>query len=162
MIITADTPQATIKIQGLLFSAPSPFVEGYALTKSEAAALNQLLHENLRGNFAGRVKEALKARNEDSAQLNMAELQAAFSNYAMGYAFGARRTRPTTAPTANEARKIAADLVREALKAKGLKVKELPEGKFAELVEQAAKRDEVITAAQRRIEERQQLSGIVA
>jgi hypothetical protein len=42
MIITADTPQTTIKIQGILFSAPSPFVEGYALTKSEAAAQRRI------------------------------------------------------------------------------------------------------------------------
>ena len=47
-----------LKIQGTVFTIDSPYSEGYQLKANEAAAMNQLLGENVRNNLAGLVRAA--------------------------------------------------------------------------------------------------------
>ncbi len=49
---------ALITIQGANFNAPQPYDEGHVLTVNEASALNQVFAENLRNNFAARIKRS--------------------------------------------------------------------------------------------------------
>lgn len=149
MNITPDTPRAEITIQGATFQAPEPFEEGHQLNENEAAALNQLLHENLRNNFASKVKDALGEVQGKVDDLDMTALQSEFDKYAEGYEFGVRRTgvRVPKDPVQHEAVKIAGALVRKALAKNKIKVAELPEGKFDELVTKYAQMENVQAAA---------------
>lgn len=123
---------AEITIQGKTFSAPMPFAAGHVLTDVEAAVLNQTFHENLRNNFAGKMK---KAQEDKQAELTQAD----FDAYAAQYKFGVRPTGVAreTDPVRSEAKKLARDQITIALKARGFKIKELPEGKMDELIEEA-------------------------
>ena len=52
----------TITIQGGQFQIPMPFSEGHTLNGPEASAMNQLFAENIRNNFAGKMKKAEEAK----------------------------------------------------------------------------------------------------
>ena len=98
---TSEGQTTTITIAGLEFKVPSPFHVGYTLkSEGEASAMNQTFHENLRNNFAKRVK--------DAGEGETAELQAALDEYAQSYQFGVRAggTR-TTDPVRRRALELA-------------------------------------------------------
>ena len=117
-----------VMIQGQIFNIAAPYAEGHALNANEAAALNQLRAENIRNNFAARMKKAI----EDKApELGQPELDA----YDATYQFGVRQAgKLPQDPIEKEAYKLAEQAVINALKARGTKLKELPEGKLDELV----------------------------
>jgi hypothetical protein len=117
-----------VVIQGSLFTIAAPYAAGHQLTANEAAALNQLRAENIRNNFAARMKKAI----EDKApELGQNELNA----YDETYQFGVRAAgKLPQDPVEKEAYKLAEQAVVNALKARGTKLKELPEGKLDELV----------------------------
>lgn len=113
---------AKIKIAGEIFAVPEPYVEGQPLAANEAHALNQLLHENLRNNFAAKVKKA-----KDGGTLDLAALQADLDTYAQGYKFGNRSVgtaRVTLDPVEREARALAKAAIVDTIKAKGKKLKD--------------------------------------
>lgn len=131
----------TLTIQGHQFSAPAPYAQGHVLTENEAKVMNQVLGENLRNNFAARVRAAreaagLAADGElDTAQMDA--LQTEFNDYADKYEFAGKRSpRAPVDPVGREAHKIARGCVVEALQKNGYKVKDLPEGQLDELIEQ--------------------------
>src|SRR5690606_19604397 len=74
-------------------------------------------------------------------------------NYASNYEFGARPVRSSTPldPVEREAIRYAKEQVRAALAKKKIKVKDLPEGKYDELVEAFAAREDTIKEAKRRV-----------
>ena len=74
-----------ITIAGKIFNAPIRYEEGHELTAGEAAALNQTYHENLRNNFAKKVKEA-----DEAGAFDEAAFQREFDDYAEQYQFGVR------------------------------------------------------------------------
>src|SRR5215471_12844559 len=74
-----------ITIAGKTFNAPVRYEEGHELTSGEANALNQTYHENLRNNFAKRVKDAIEAGGYDQSAI-----QREFDSYAEKYEFGVR------------------------------------------------------------------------
>lgn len=124
MDIPADSPLKEIIIQGLAFSVPMPFKTGDTLNEGAAAQLNQVLHENVRNNFAGAVKDAVKDAPDGDVD-NMA-LQKALEEHIEGYEFGVRRGgsfRPVD-PVDAEALDIAVVLVKESIKRQGRKVSE--------------------------------------
>lgn len=130
---TQDEPSAThrpVTISGLVFQSPNRYAEGHVLTSGEASAMNQLLSENLRNNFATQVK---KAQTEGEAAI--AALPTAFTSYAEGYEFsGKRRASAGVDPIEREARKLAkADLL-AALRGKGVKISDYPEDLLEEKV----------------------------
>jgi hypothetical protein len=106
-----------ITIAGHSFSVPLRYEEGHELTAGEAAALNQTYHENLRNNFAKKVKDAA-----GNGKLNVSELQSELDAYAESYAFGVRTASSgggvTRDPIMKEAMNIARGMINTALQKK--------------------------------------------
>lgn len=128
-----------ITIQGTTFVAPAPYSEGHVLTAVEAAVLNQTFGENLRNNFAQKLKkreEEIEEAKKNGGTAPAPLGQADFDAYASKYEFGVRPTRETD-PVLSEAKKLAEKEIREKIKAKGVQIKSLPEGRLDELVAQA-------------------------
>lgn len=108
-----------ITIQNTLFRVPMRYSAGHTLNESEANALNQTLHGNLRNIWAPKVKKALEEGETPE------QLQARLDSYAQSYQFGVRRRPRGSAPLSPDpARGIALNMararVREAVKAKDL------------------------------------------
>jgi len=109
-----------VTIQGEVFNIDTPYTEGHTLTAGEAAALNQVRHENLRNNFAKRVKDA-----KEAGTFSLDAFQAQLDEIANQYEFGAGRRSAsggavrTSDPVKREAMKIAVEYVTNRLKAKG-------------------------------------------
>jgi hypothetical protein len=158
MKVSKKTPKTDITVQGIALAAPMPYAEGHVLTPNEAAAVNQLLHENLRNNFANVVKKAKEAGNVDQAAL-----QAEFDKYIEGYEFGVRRTGTggtrIVDPVEREANKIAKTKVKEALRAKNIKLDTVAKEKFDALVAQLSSRAEIVQAAKEIVEARSKATG---
>lgn len=123
-----------ITIQGQTFKAPAPYAEGHTINAAEASVLNQTLAENLRNNFAAKMKRA--AEDKENPKILTQE---DFDKYAQEYKFGVRPigTRTPTDPVRAEAERLAKAAITKALTAKGHKVKDLPDGRMAELVAEA-------------------------
>ena len=121
----SDTNAASTKsiiIQGMSFDSPVVYSAGHALTESEARALNQVRHENLRNNFAAKVKAHLDG---GEGAPTATELPALFAEYAAAYDFampGVGGTTRTLDPIEKEAMSLAKDLLRNALEAQGKKL----------------------------------------
>jgi len=126
-----------ITIQGLIFKAPAPYVEGHVLTGNEANALNQTFGENLRNNFAKRVSEAKEAAGEAGlSEATVAKLHSDFAAYAEGYEFGTRRQSTPKDPVMAEAMKLARAKIVEKIRENGKKVSDYAEGTVDKLAEQ--------------------------
>lgn len=164
MNITETTPSNAIVIAGLSLSVFAPIAEGHVCTVNEAAALNQTFAENIRNNFAGKVKAAVEDKalevgylstdeggkvigdmtdeqlTEVHALVDLSEIQAALDEYQREYEFGARRSGSgaprVTDPVEIEALGIARQKVRDAIKAKGHKLSEVGTEKINELAKQ--------------------------
>lgn len=161
--------EKTIQIQGLPFVVEQPYAEGHVLTAPEAGALNQTYAENLRNNFAGRIKtkldakeKAMKEAGEEGAavfsQEEIEELQVEFAKFADEYEFaGKRSTRAPVDPVAREAFKIAKGIVTAHCKKKDLDPKTI--ANFDQLVEQVAAKAEIQDAARRRVAELQSVGS---
>ena len=119
MKFDAKTPRNTIKIAGVNLTVPQPYAEGHTLTANEAAALNQVLAENIRNNTATKIKEAsAKGTSED-------QMQAEVDAYVAGYEFGVRTGGGRTSdPVEREAMELARQAVRNQLQKKGHKLSE--------------------------------------
>lgn len=148
-------------IQGHDFDFGAPrYAAGHACTENEANALNQVRLENIRNNTASKIKAAAEKASVAPADVNLdadlgdgTTLRSLISAYADNYEFGLRsvRTSEPVDPVEKEAIKLAKDTVRKALATKKVKVKDLPEGKFDEMVEAYAAREDVIKEAKRRV-----------
>lgn len=146
-----STPRAELTIQGTEFTIPQPFVEGHSVTAGEASALNQLLAENTRNNFAGKMK--IRAEKGE-APYTQEDLDA----YVAEYEFGVRRAGSGEArlsPVEREARRIARDRITTALKSRNQKV---DKEKMEELVTQLASRESVIKEAEKRVRATEKIS----
>jgi len=87
MEFNAETPKSEVTIQDNKFNVPQPFSKGHACTENESAALNQILVENTRNNFAKRVKTAV-----ENGTFNLADMQTELDKYLAGYEFGVKTT----------------------------------------------------------------------
>lgn len=149
-----------LTIQGLEFeTGEAPYKDGDVINANEAAALNQTWAENLRNNFAGQVKAAREAAAETNGffsevegkkvfeldkvtddMLDIEALNTKFAEYVDSYEFGARRaggTRAPADPVEREAIRIATAKVKELLRAKEIKISEVPKEQLDGLVAQA-------------------------
>lgn len=163
----SETKVTEITVQGLTFNAPQPYAAGHVLTEGEASALNQTLAENLRNNFAPKVKSAIaefRKANEIAEdvevgvdRLDKEELDRAFLEYAQAYEFGVRRAsspRVPKDPVEAEARKIALEKVKTALKAKGFALQSIDRERLDKLTDDVlAKYPDIREMAKRRVEE---------
>jgi hypothetical protein len=135
-----------ITVQGIVFVAPAPYHEGYVLGSAEASVLNQTLAENLRNNFAPRMKKSETPLDQDD-----------FDTYAAAYSFGGRvaGTRTVRNPVDTEERRLAKMAVNTQLKARGIKVKALDPEKYQGFINMAvatgryrATAEEIVAAEQ--------------
>lgn len=139
--VNDGTATSDIQIQGLTFSYTTPYVAGHPLTEGEANQLNGVRGENLRNNFASKIKdaraEAEKERGE-GAELTeevIAALQAEFSQRDAEYAFtGKRQSRGPVDPVMAKAKSMARETINSALRTKNIKPSDLAEGKMDELI----------------------------
>lgn len=122
----------SITIQNRTFVVPQPYAEGHVLTAGEASALNQVLAENLRNNFASQIKRAAEDK-ENPRVLEQADLD----KYAESYKFGVRTggTKVIVDPVLKEATKMAEVAVKNALKKRGTDLKTVSDENFDELVQ---------------------------
>lgn len=131
MQFDSNTPRRKVTIQETSFEVPTPFTEGYTLSENEASALNQLLIENVRNNFAAKIKKAEEAKTAIPTQ---AELDA----YVEGYEFGERSGGGRTSdPVEREAMEIAREKVRQALQKKGHKIADVKAATITQLAQDA-------------------------
>jgi hypothetical protein len=156
----APSTEQTITVSDIKFVAPAPYAEGHQVTAGEAAALNQVYGENLRNNFAKRVKKAkedwaAEHPGEPIAEHIVADLQAQFTQYASEYEFHGKRrsTRAPSDPIAKEAFKLAKTAITEKLRERKIDIKGLPEGQLAGWVEELLeKQPSIREEAKRRVE----------
>jgi len=141
-----------ITIAGKTFNAPLRYEEGHELSAGEAAALNQTYHENLRNNFAKRVKDA-----EEADKFDQDGLQAELDAYAEGYQFGVRMGGgPTRDPVMSEAMAIAKVQIRQALRKKGISLNSVKAQALTEAAKKLVdKNPQIMELAKQRVEEAQ-------
>jgi hypothetical protein len=141
-----------ITIQGQTFKVPIRYAAGHALTEGEASALNQTYHENLRNNFANKVRDGVEAG------LTPEILQQQLDDYAQEYQFGQRvggggfRGDPVMTLAMN----IARDMVRTAIKAKQLDADEWPASRVSQaakaLLDSQGEDGKIVSAARKQVE----------
>jgi len=123
MHIPKKTPTRQATVAGVIVEVPTPFADGHACTANEAAALNQLLIENVRNNTATRVKKAVETG---------ADPQGVVNDYIKEYEFGVRGA-VVRDPVEAETISIAVSNVEKAIKSKGLKLGDFTKAKIKEL-----------------------------
>lgn len=161
-----EVSRKDITIAGVTYSAPLPYNEGHVLTAGEAAALNQVLHENVRNNMALRVNKA-KEELQEGKTLEEDALRAEFEAYAQAYEFGTRNAGGSSTPRASldpverEALNMAKALVRQALKANNYSIKVVGEEKIGELAKELLANNPAITEqAKSIVESRKQVGSL--
>lgn len=137
-----------VLIQGKLFRAPAPYSEGHVINAAEAVALNGLLKENLRNNFAATMKRA--AEGEHPKQLNQHD----FDKYASEYTFGIRQRRVAVDPVEREEYRLTEAAVKRALVKKGIKLKDVAEDVIAQHVKNVMATGRYHADAQRNVDMR--------
>lgn len=141
--VAENTSTGEIQIQGHTFTYSTPYVAGACtLSEGEANQLNSVRGENLRNNFASKVKdakaEAVKARGEGAelTEEEIAGLVSEFASYDSQYQFAGKRiSRGPADPVKAKARKMARETIEGALRAKNIKPSELADGKMDELID---------------------------
>lgn len=164
--ITQETPREAYTIAGETFNVFQPYSAGHILTSGEADALNQTYAENIRNNYAAKVKEAKEAGTFD-----LEVFQANLDDYMGEYEFGVRRGGGGRVgdPVMAEALSIARDKVREALKKAGHNLKDVAASDVTRLAkdvlngqsqggEQVA--EAIMNAARARVEAQRELGSI--
>jgi hypothetical protein len=165
---TKEVPMSkNITVQGIDLPVVDQFAEGHVLTAIEAAVLSQTYNENLRNNFANRVKEAKESLGEafnidtpytvgeGEAAKSFASISEQWAAHTEAYSFGARRVggggKRTTDPVQREALRIARASVESAIRTKYGKLDAVAKEKIAELVESLAAREDIQTKARENI-----------
>jgi len=152
----------SITIQGREFNAPTPYSAGHSLSENEASAFNQLLHENLRNNFAKTVKNADEAQKAGKPAVSQEDLQRQFDEYASKYEFGVRKSGGggdsslPKDPTLRQAHSMAREAIRALAKKKSFTVSaEWVASKVPEFLE---KNPAYLEEARRRVESQASIS----
>lgn len=144
-----------VTIQGLTFTYEPRYSAGHTLDEGEAKALNQVMKENLRNNFAQKVS----AFQEGAVSEEI--IQASFAEYVEKYRFSDRQTveRPT-----NKVEQIHSKLIREMAEAvcrrNKTTFKDLSEARQEALLETIrASKPELLEEAKRRFEQLQSITA---
>ncbi len=153
MEFNTETLKSEVTIQDNKFAVPQPFSKGHTCTENEAAALNQILVENTRNNFAKRVKVAT-----ENGTFNQTDMQAELDKYLASYEFGIKRGGGPTDPIGKEANSLAKDLIKNALRKKGFKLSDLSSKRLNELAAEALEKNPNIRKeAESRVKRREKL-----
>lgn len=157
MQINADAPRRSRTIGGLSVQVPEPYAEGHPLTAAEAAMLNQTFAENISNNMRS------KAANEDGTPLSADEFQAAVDEYVAAYEPGVRQGgggggQRALTPVEVEVRNLATAKLKEILKGKGLKQKDI---NFTEVRDRIIEqhRDALTAQAEKVVRAREKAAG---
>jgi hypothetical protein len=140
-----------ITIQSKVFRVPIKYAAGHVLKENEAGALNQTFHENLRNNFATRVRDGVEAGLDDKT------LQQQLDDYAATYEFGVRGGGGTRGdPVLTLAMNLARELIRKAIKNNKLNEEEWPATRVTQaarqLLDSQGEDGSLIKAARRQLE----------
>lgn len=155
----ADNGYDQITIQGKTFRVPIRYAAGHVLTEGEAGALNQTLHENLRNNFASKVRDG------DEAGVPQETLQQQLDDYASEYAFGQRGGGGGFRgdPVMSLAMSVSRELVRKAIKEKNLDQDEWPASRITTaakaLLDSQGPDGKIVSTARRTVEAERQVAG---
>jgi hypothetical protein len=123
----------TVTIQGAQYVIPAPYAAGHVLTEVEAAVLNQTFAENVRNNMAARMKAAAEKNEPIPGEAEVRE-------YAKSYSFGIRQPRGESAdPVETEFRRMARQVVLDALRAKNKSLKDVIAASGDEEADKAAR-----------------------
>lgn len=163
----ADENQTSLKslmIAGVTFEAPYKYAAGHVLNEAEARTLNQTRFENLRNNFASKVKAANLPEGAEAP----ADLVAKFAEFEAAYEFSVPGTGGGTVkldPIEREAHALAKEIIKNALANKGKSMnppkdatdeqKEAYKKQIAEYIAGVAAKDEVIAQAKKNVAARQ-------
>jgi len=136
-----EAPSHDITIQGINFPARQIFDEGHELSAVEASVLNQTRDENLRNNYAAKIKAAMKEEGVDDVSKLSAEtrkqLIEKFPDFEEGYEFGSRGGAREADPVRKQAMLFATESVKTALQKKGYKIADVGPEKIRELASNA-------------------------
>jgi len=157
MDIAEGTPYRARTIGGVTVQVPAPYSEGYVLSAAEADMLNQTFAENISNNMRAKAKDGERV-------LSSEEFQPLVDDYVTKYSPGVRTgggggggARALT-PIEIEVRNLATAKLKEVLKARGLKQKDIP---FTEtrdkLIEQH--RDALTAQAEKVVRAREKAAG---
>lgn len=159
--ITKKTPREAFTIAGQTFQVVQPYAEGHVLTSGEASALNQTYAENIRNNFAARVKDAVEAGTFDQEVF-----QGQLDDYMGEYEFGVRRGGGGRSgdPVMAEAMTIARDKVRQAIKRAGKhKLSDVPASEITRLAKElisSGKYPQIMEAAKARVDAQRDVADV--
>lgn len=164
--MTASTDRK-ITISGIEFTVPQPYAPGtIELTAGEASALNQVLGENLRNNFAAVIRKTMdeyrKANQLEAdaevpvTSLDIDQLRSDFAEYAANYEFGVRGTGTRSAPVdpvLRKANEIAWAKIKDSLKKKNVKITSISEEQKDSYISQVlAKYPAIMEEARRQVD----------
>jgi hypothetical protein len=146
----ANIPTVAIVIASLPFDCPQPYAEGHVCSAAEARVLNMALAENLRNNFAKRIKAM---RDRAASADEFAGLQAEFTLYASQYSFtnAGELKSLTIDPLMEEALRIARGQVKALYLRRSLDPKE-DRAKFEANVRKVALLPKVQAEAKKRLD----------
>lgn len=163
----------------MVFSVEPPYEQGHVLTEVEAGVLNQTYAENLRNNFAPKIKAARVAvaqrttgkaekdlTDEDiesitNDQLDIDALRAEFAEYAKTYEFGARVGGRILDPVERELWNIAEASLKNALRQNNIKLNSVSRDQMDKLVSELIEsKPEFRAEAERRVEATKAAAGI--
>lgn len=126
---TEETSRKNIIIKKVEYTIAQPFAEGHVCTANEANALNQLLSENVRNNFAPKVEKS-----------EVAPTQEDLDNYVAGYQFGVRSVSSSD-PVEKVMRQLVGRKLIEALKARGKNKSSLSSEEFKNAIDAAVEKN---------------------
>lgn len=126
---TEETSRKNIIIKKIEYTIAQPFAEGHVCTANEANALNQLLSENVRNNFAPKIEKS-----------EVAPTQEDLDNYVAGYQFGVRSVNSSD-PVEKVMRQLVERKLIEALKARGKNKSSLSSEEFKNAIDAAVEKN---------------------
>jgi hypothetical protein len=144
MLDFSEAPSHNITIQGLVYPVRQIFDEGHVLTAVEASVMNQTRDENLRNNYAAKIKVVMKEENveaiSDLSDAGKSTLTEKFPAFEEGYEFGSRGGAREVDPIRKQAMLFATQEVKKALSKKGHKISEVGADKIREMADSAVEK----------------------
>ena len=161
-----------VQIGGVLVTVSTPYAEGHTCTEAEAKALNQTRTENISNALRKKIQELGEARENDEGKTvyvysdeALAQIEKMVAEYDAEYVFtmaSAGGGRRAIDPLEKECIAIARQAVTAELKKKGVKIKDLPDGKMDEFIEQYKDHEKIVALAKKRLKEREALSSAIS
>lgn len=146
-------------IQGYTFTGLEPFKEGHVCSPNEAAALNQLLLENVRNNFRRTVEAAKEAAAANGTEVDTDTLQAELTKYIHSYEFGGSR-RSSSDPVEAEAMRLATDMAKDLIRGQGKKIGDYTAEQIRGIAERVLEKVPGVREKARTIVEARQSTGL--